>query len=79
VPRAYWKGHLRLSLVTCPIELFPAGHLRDQSRRPIDSRHYQAELRTGQRISGPFGAVPEGLALPFACPRRRNLHFHSRA
>ncbi len=23
-PRAYWKGYLRLSLVTCPIELFPA-------------------------------------------------------
>jgi hypothetical protein len=45
----------------------------------LNSRHYQAELRTGQPISGPFGAVPEGLALPFACPRRRNLHFHSRA
>jgi hypothetical protein len=24
MPRAYWKGYLRLSLVTCPIELFPA-------------------------------------------------------
>src|SRR5260370_17245831 len=23
-PRAYWKGYLRLSVVTCPIELFPA-------------------------------------------------------
>lgn len=23
-PRAYWKGSLRLSLVSCPIELFPA-------------------------------------------------------
>jgi Ku protein len=23
-PRAYWKGNLRLSLVSCPIELFPA-------------------------------------------------------
>jgi DNA end-binding protein Ku len=23
-PRAYWKGFLRLSLVTCPIALFPA-------------------------------------------------------
>jgi DNA end-binding protein Ku len=22
--RPYWKGHLRLSLVTCPIGLFPA-------------------------------------------------------
>ena len=24
MPRAYWKGYLRLSLVPCPIELFPA-------------------------------------------------------
>ena len=24
MPRAYWKGYLRLPLVTCPIELFPA-------------------------------------------------------
>ncbi len=24
MPRAFWKGYLRLSLVTCPIELFPA-------------------------------------------------------
>jgi non-homologous end joining protein Ku len=24
MPRAYWKGYLRLSLVTCPIELLGA-------------------------------------------------------
>lgn len=24
MPRAYWKGHLRLLLLTCPIELFPS-------------------------------------------------------
>ena len=23
-PRAYWKGYLKLSLVTCPIVLYPA-------------------------------------------------------
>src|SRR6201985_807612 len=23
-PRAYWKGYLRLSLVSCPIPLYPA-------------------------------------------------------
>jgi DNA end-binding protein Ku len=23
-PRAYWKGYLRLSLVSCPIQVFPA-------------------------------------------------------
>ena len=27
-PRAYWKGYLRLSLVTCPIELFPMQQCR---------------------------------------------------
>lgn len=26
-PRAYWKGYLRLSLVTCPVELYPATSL----------------------------------------------------
>ena len=24
MPRAYWKGYLKLSLVSCPIELYPA-------------------------------------------------------
>jgi len=23
-PRAYWKGYLKLSLVSCPIALYPA-------------------------------------------------------
>ena len=23
-PRAYWKGYLKLSLVSCPISLYPA-------------------------------------------------------
>ena len=23
-PRAYWKGYLKLSLVTCPVALYPA-------------------------------------------------------
>jgi DNA end-binding protein Ku len=29
-PRAYWKGFLRLSLVSCPIQLFPATTERDK-------------------------------------------------
>lgn len=24
MPRAYWKGTLKLSLVTCPVALYPA-------------------------------------------------------
>src|SRR4029077_8974474 len=29
-PRANWKGYLRLSLVSCPIALFPASSLSDK-------------------------------------------------
>ena len=29
-PRANWKGYLRLSLVSCPIALYPASSLSEQ-------------------------------------------------
>ena len=29
-PRANWKGYLRLSLVSCPIALFPASSLTEK-------------------------------------------------
>jgi hypothetical protein len=29
-PRAYWKGYLKLSLVSCPIALFSATSERDK-------------------------------------------------
>jgi DNA end-binding protein Ku len=29
-PRAYWKGYLKLSLVSCPISLFPASSEREK-------------------------------------------------
>ena len=29
-PRANWKGYLRLSLVSCPIALYPASSLREK-------------------------------------------------
>jgi len=32
VPRAYWKGHLKLSLVSFPIQLFPATSDREKIR-----------------------------------------------
>jgi DNA end-binding protein Ku len=44
MPRAYWKGHLRLSLVTCPIELFPA---ISQSEK---THFHQINTRTGHRL-----------------------------
>jgi DNA end-binding protein Ku len=43
-PRAYWKGFLRLSLVSCPIALFPA-----TSEREKISFH-QLNKKTGNRI-----------------------------
>jgi DNA end-binding protein Ku len=29
-PRAYWKGYLKLSLVSCPIALYPAASEREK-------------------------------------------------
>ena len=43
-PRAYWKGYLKLSLVSCPIALFPA-----TSEREKISFH-QLNKDTGNRI-----------------------------
>jgi DNA end-binding protein Ku len=43
-PRAYWKGYLKLSLVSCPIALFPA-----TSEREKISFH-QLNKSTGHRI-----------------------------
>jgi DNA end-binding protein Ku len=43
-PRAYWKGYLKLSLVSCPISLFPA-----TSEREKISFH-QINKNTGNRI-----------------------------
>lgn len=42
--RAYWKGYLRLSLVTCPIELFPAV---TQSEK---THFHQINTETGHRL-----------------------------
>jgi DNA end-binding protein Ku len=43
-PRAYWKGFLRLSLVSCPIALFPATSEREKIR------FHQLNKGTGNRI-----------------------------
>src|SRR3954453_20011973 len=44
MPRAYWKGYLRLSLVTCPVELYPA---TSQSEK---THFHQINTRTGNRL-----------------------------
>ena len=43
-PRAYWKGYLKLSLVSCPIQLFPAISEREKIK------FHQINRKTGNRI-----------------------------
>jgi DNA end-binding protein Ku len=43
-PRAYWKGYLKLSLVSCPIALFPATSDREKIS------FHQINKNTGHRI-----------------------------
>lgn len=43
-PRAYWKGYLRLSLVSCPVQLFPATSEREKIR------FHQLNKITGNRV-----------------------------
>src|ERR1700752_1710648 len=43
-PRAYWKGSLKLSLVTCPIALYPA------STQAENTHFHQINTKTGHRL-----------------------------
>jgi DNA end-binding protein Ku len=43
-PRAYWKGYLKLSLVSCPVSLHPATSEREKVR------FHQINKSSGQRI-----------------------------
>jgi hypothetical protein len=43
-PRAYWKGYLKLSLVSCPVALFPASSEREKIS------FNQINKETGNRI-----------------------------
>ena len=43
-PRAYWKGSLKLSLVTCPIALYPA------STEAEKTHFHQINTKTGHRL-----------------------------
>jgi DNA end-binding protein Ku len=43
-PRAYWKGYLKLSLVTCPVALYPA------SRQSEKTHFHQINRKTGNRL-----------------------------
>ena len=70
MPRAYWKGYLRLSLVTCPIELFAATSQTEKTH------FHQINTRTGHRLRQLMvdvgGAKHErSRARPGLKPRRR--------
>lgn len=43
-PRAYWKGHLKLSLVSCPIALYPASTAAEKTH------FHQINAKTGNRL-----------------------------
>src|SRR5437762_14205391 len=43
-PRAYWNGSLKLSLVTCPIALYPASTAAEKTH------FHQINTRTGHRL-----------------------------
>ena len=40
--RAYWKGSLKLSLVSCPVLLYPATTTTDKTRFPAKKAHRSA-------------------------------------
>jgi hypothetical protein len=55
-PRAYWKGYLKLSLVSCPVALFPASSEREKIS------FNQISKKTGNRIRWSFvGQHSKGL------------------
>jgi DNA end-binding protein Ku len=58
-PRAYWKGYLKLSLVSCPIALFPATSEREkisfhQLHKSTGNRirYRKVDAETGEEVSG---------------------------
>jgi DNA end-binding protein Ku len=58
-PRAYWKGYLKLSLVSCPIALYPATSEREKiSFHQINKstgnriRYRKVDADTGEEVAG---------------------------
>jgi hypothetical protein len=52
-PRANWKGYLRLSLVSCPIALYPASSLREKVGFNRINRKTGNRLTTGRGFPRP--------------------------
>src|SRR6201985_855690 len=55
-PRAYWKGYLRLSLVSCPIALYPAASSSERvsfNRINKKTGHRLQQLRAASESGDP--------------------------
>jgi hypothetical protein len=64
-PRANWKGYLRLSLVSCPIALYPASSLREKVS------FNRLNRKTGNRLK--LAAIEVIRPLPFTGLSRPTL------
>ncbi|RZM93214.1 hypothetical protein CWO91_40050 [Bradyrhizobium genosp. SA-3] len=55
-PRANWKGFLRLSLVTCPVALYPCTSTATdrRRRRQVDAPHFSQQFWPCAQV-GPAG------------------------
>src|SRR6516164_7291398 len=55
-PRAYWKGYLKLSLVSCPVALFPASSEREKisfnqiNKKTGRIRYRKVDAETGDEV-----------------------------
>ena len=58
-PRAYWKGWLKLSLVTCPVVLYPASTAAAKTRFRLINKETGHRLKQ-QMIDAETGEVVEG-------------------
>src|SRR4051795_9544732 len=58
-PRAYWKGSLKLSLVSCPVALYPASTSVEKTRFHMINRETGNRLKQ-QMVDAETGDVVEG-------------------
>jgi DNA end-binding protein Ku len=58
-PRAYWKGSLKLSLVSCPVVLYPASTSAEKTRFHMINRETGNRLKQ-QMVDAETGDVVEG-------------------
>ncbi|MGC2781651.1 MAG: Ku protein [Bradyrhizobium sp.] len=58
-PRAYWKGSLKLSLVSCPVVLYPASTTVEKTRFHLINRETGNRLKQ-QMVDAETGDIVEG-------------------